>query len=374
MKKCWKYRHNWGYKFFSAFGGIEQIRESMFENQERTNIESLGEFGLIDHLTKQIKIKQPGTIKGIGDDAAVIDFKGKKALISTDMLLEGIHFDLAYTPLKHLGYKSIQVNLSDIYAMNGIAAQVTVSIGISSKFPLEAVEELYEGIYRACEKYNVDLVGGDTTSSRQGLVISVTSIGYADEKDIAYRNTAGEGDLICVSGDLGGAYVGLQLLEREKLVYIENPNIQPDLEGKDYIVERQLKPEARKDIVELLQDVKVVPTSMIDISDGLASEILHICKQSNKGCNIYEDKIPLDPMTYETAREFNLDPTVCALSGGEDYELLFTIKQSDYEKIKLQMDISVIGHITEPSAGCNLVTKSGVVHPLKAQGWNAFKS
>jgi thiamine-monophosphate kinase len=346
----------------------------MFENSEKTNIESLGEFGLIDHLTKQIKIKQPGTLKGIGDDAAVIDFKGKKALISTDMLLEGIHFDLAYTPLKHLGYKAIQVNLSDIFAMNGMASQVTVSIGISSKFPLEAVEELYEGIYLACEKYNVDLVGGDTTSSRQGLVISVTSIGYADEKNIVYRNTAHEDDLICVSGDLGGAYVGLQLLEREKLVYMENPNIQPDLEGKDYIIERQLKPEARKDIVELLQDIKIVPTAMIDISDGLASEILHICKQSNKGCNIYEDKIPLDPMTYETAREFNLDPTVCALSGGEDYELLFTIKQADYEKIKLQMDISVIGHITEPSAGCNLITKSGIVHALKAQGWNAFKS
>lgn len=344
----------------------------MFENQERTNIESLGEFGLIDHLTKQIKIKQKSTLKGIGDDAAVLDFDGKKTLVSTDMLLEGIHFDLAYTPLKHLGYKAVQVNLSDIYAMNGIATQVTVSIGISSKFPLEAVEELYEGIYLACEKFNVDLVGGDTTSSRQGLVISVTSLGYADEKDIVYRNTAEEGDLICVSGDLGGAYTGLQLLEREKLVYIENPNIQPDLEGKDYIIERQLKPEARKDIVELLKDIKIKPTSMIDISDGLASELLHICKQSNKGCNIYEDKIPLDPMTFETAREFNLDPTVCALSGGEDYELLFTIKQADYDKIKLQMDISIIGHITEASAGCNLITKAGVMHVLKAQGWNAF--
>ena len=344
----------------------------MFENTEKTNIESLGEFGLIDHLTKQIEIKQKGTIKGVGDDAAVIDFAGKKALISTDMLLEGIHFDLAYTPLKHLGYKAVQVNLSDIYAMNGTATQVTVSIGISSKFPLEAIEELYEGIYLGCEKYKVDLVGGDTTSSRQGLVISVTSIGYADEKDITYRNTAQEGDLICVSGDLGGAYVGLQLLEREKLVYIENPNIQPDLEGKDYIVERQLKPEARKDIVELLKDINVRPTAMIDVSDGLASEILHICRQSDKGCSIYEDKIPMDPMTYETAREFNLDPTVCTLSGGEDYELLFTIKQADYEKIKLQMDISVIGHITEPSAGCNLITKSGLVHPIKAQGWNAF--
>src|ERR1700761_378254 len=280
----------------------------MFENQDKTDIEKLGEFGLIDHLTKNIKISRESSVKGVGDDAAVLDFKDKKALISTDLLLEGIHFDLAYTPLKHLGYKAVQVNLSDIYAMNGMATQVTVSIGISSKFPLEAVEELYEGIYLACGKYNVDLVGGDTTSSRQGLVISVTALGYADEKEIVYRSGAEEGDLICVSGDLGGAYTGLQLLEREKLVYLENPNIQPDLEGKDYIVERQLKPEARRDIIELLRDIKIRPTAMIDISDGLASEILHICRQSNKGCNLYEDKIPLDPMTFETAREFNLDP------------------------------------------------------------------
>lgn len=344
----------------------------MFENQEKTDIEKLGEFGLINHLTKNIKIAQKSTVKGVGDDAAVLDFERKKVLVSTDMLLEGIHFDLAYTPLKHLGYKAVQVNLSDIYAMNGTAAQVTVSIGISSRFPLEAVEELYEGIYLACEKYNVDLIGGDTTSSKQGLVISVTAIGYADENDIVYRNGALEGDLICVSGDLGGAYTGLQLLEREKLIYLENPNIQPDLEGKDYIVERQLKPEARKDIIDLLKEINLKPTAMIDISDGLASEILHICKQSDKGCNIYEDKIPLDPMTYETAREFNLDPTVCALSGGEDYELLFTVKQADYDKIKFKMDITIIGYITEPSAGYNLITKSGNVHPLKAQGWNAF--
>src|SRR5882757_2945736 len=346
----------------------------MFENQEKTNIEELGEFGLIKHLTQNIKIAQSSTIKGVGDDAAVLDFKGKKALISTDMLLEGIHFDLAYTPLKHLGYKAIQVNLSDIYAMNGMPTQVTVSIGISSKFPLEAVEELYEGIYLACEKYNVDLIGGDTSSSKQGLVISVTSIGYADEKDVVYRNGAEEGDLVCVSGDLGGAYIGLQLLEREKRIYLENPNIQPDLEGKDYIVERQLKPEARRDIVDLLKEINVKPTAMIDISDGLASEVLHICKQSNKGCNLYEEKIPLDPMTFETAREFNLDPTVCALSGGEDYELLFTVKQADYDRIKFKMDITIIGHITEASAGCNLVTKAGNLHALTAQGWNAFKS
>jgi thiamine-monophosphate kinase len=346
----------------------------MFDNKERTEIAHLGEFGLIDHLTKSINLTQPSTIKGAGDDAAVLDFKDKKVLVSTDMLLEGIHFDLAYTPLRHLGYKAIQVNLSDIYAMNGMATQVTVSLGFSSKFPLEAVEELYSGMLLACDKYKVDLVGGDTSSSKQGLVISVTSIGYADESEIVYRNTAQEGDLICVSGDLGGAYMGLQLLEREKLIFLENPNIQPDLEGKDYIVERQLKPEARKDIIEVLKELKIKPSAMIDVSDGLASEVLHICKQSNKGCNIYEEKIPLDPMTYDTAREFNLDPTICALSGGEDYELLFTIKQADYDKIKFSADISIIGHITEASAGCNLVSKSGVVHELKAQGWNAFKA
>src|ERR1700754_4039374 len=345
---------------------------ALFDNKEKTEIANLGEFGLIDHLTKNINLTQKTTVKGVGDDAAVLNFKGKKVLISTDMLLEGIHFDLAYTPLKHLGYKAIQVNLSDIYAMNGTAAQVTVSIGMSSKFPIEAIEELYEGIYIACEKYNVDVVGGDTTASKQGLVISVTSIGYADADDIVYRNGAQEGDLICVSGDLGGAYVGLQLLEREKLIYLENPNIQPDLEGKDYIVERQLKPEARRDIIDLLKEIDVKPTSMIDVSDGLASEIMHICKQSAKGCSIYEEKIPLDPMTFETAREFNLDPTVCALSGGEDYELLFTVKQADYDKIKFKMDFTIIGYITEPAVGCNLISKGGVVHPLKAQGWNAF--
>lgn len=346
----------------------------MFENTERTELSQLGEFGLIDHLTRHIKLHQPETTtKGVGDDAAVLDFAGKKTLVSTDLLLEGIHFDLAYTPLKHLGYKSVQVNLSDIYAMNGTATQVTVSLGLSSKFPLEAIEELYSGMLLACDKYKVDLVGGDTTTSKQGLVISVTSIGFADEKDICYRNGAGEGDLLCVSGDLGAAYVGLQLLEREKLVYLENPNIQPDLEGKDYIVERQLKPEARRDIVQLLKDLKIKPTSMIDVSDGLASEILHLCKQSDKGCSLYEDKIPIDQMTYDTARDFGLDPTVCALSGGEDYELLFTIKQTDYEMLRNQPDISFIGHITEKSAGTSMISKSGNVHEIKAQGWNAFK-
>ncbi len=344
----------------------------MFDNKEKTEVAALGEFGLINHLTKNIVLQDKTSIKGIGDDAAVMDFAGKKTLISTDLLLEGVHFDLAYVPLKHLGYKAVQVNLSDIYAMNGTASQITFSLGISSKFPLEAVEELYQGVLLACEQYKVDLIGGDTSSSKQGLVISVTSIGYADEVDIVYRSTAGEGDLICVSGDLGGAYVGLQLLEREKQVYLSNPNIQPDLEGKDYIVERQLKPEARGDIISILKELKIKPTSMIDVSDGLASEILHICTQSNKGCTLYEDKIPIDPMTYETAREFGLDPTVCALSGGEDYELLFTIKQADFEKIRYNADISIIGHITETSAGCNLVSKSGNVHELKAQGWNAF--
>src|SRR5690606_13446180 len=289
----------------------------MFDNKERTNLEELGEFGLIEHLTKSIVLNEKSTVKGIGDDAAVLDFADKKTLISTDLLLEGIHFDLRYVPLKHLGYKAVQVNLSDIYAMNGIASQITFSIGLSSKFPLEAVEEIYEGALIACKKYNVDLVGGDTSASAQGLVISVTSIGYADQSKVVYRSGAKEGDLICVSGDLGGAYVGLQLLEREKKIFLDNPNIQPDLEGKDYIVERQLQPEARSDILELLAEKDILRSSMIDVSDGLASEILHICKQSDKGCKSYEEKIPIDPMTYDTAFEFGLDPTVCALSGGE---------------------------------------------------------
>lgn len=345
----------------------------MFENKETSSLEQLGEFGLIAHLTKMIELKNKSSVKGVGDDAAVLDFEDKKTLISTDLLLEGIHFDLRYVPLKHLGYKAVQVNLSDIYAMNGIASQITVSIGLSSKFPLEAIEEIYAGMLLACKKYNIDLVGGDTSSSVQGLVISVTSIGHADHDKVVYRNGAETGDLICVSGDLGGAYVGLQLLEREKQIFLENPQVQPDLEGKDYIIERQLKPEARKDIVELLDEMNIKPTSMIDISDGLASEILHICKQSDKGCRIYEEKIPIDPMTYDTARDFGLDPTICALSGGEDYELLFTVKQSDYEKIKNSIEISVIGHITDANDGCDLVSKSGVVHPITAQGWNSFK-
>ncbi|PWS32713.1 thiamine-phosphate kinase [Pedobacter paludis] len=344
----------------------------MFENKERTDINELGEFGLIKHLTANFKIKNDYSVKGVGDDAAVLDSKGKQTLISTDLLLEGIHFDLAYVPLMHLGYKAVQVNLSDIYAMNGKASQITVSLGLSSKFPLEAVEELYKGIELACNKYNIDLIGGDTSSSKQGLVISITSIGYADADKVTYRNGAQENDLLCVSGDLGGAYLGLQILEREKLIYLENPQIQPDLEGKDYIIERQLKPEARMDIVALLEDMNIKPTSMIDVSDGLASEILHLAEQSDKGITIYEEKIPLDPMTYETARELGLDPTVCALSGGEDYELLFTISQEDYKKLKHDVDITVIGHVTDKNSGCKMVSKSEKVHELKAQGWNAF--
>lgn len=345
----------------------------MFENKERTDLALLGEFGLIKHLTQNFKVNHESSVKGIGDDAAVLNFQDKQVLISTDLMLEGIHFDLAYTPLMHLGYKAVQVNLSDIYAMNGMATQITVSLGLSSKFPLEAVEELYKGIELACNKFNIDLIGGDTSSSKQGLVISITSIGYADKKDICYRNGAGEGDLLCVSGDLGGAYVGLQILEREKLIFLENPNIQPDLEGKDYIIERQLKPEGRRDIVDLLSQLELKPTAMIDVSDGLASEILHICDQSGVGCTIYEDKLPIDPMTYETARELGLDPTVCALNGGEDYELLFTIKQADYDKLKHDVDITVIGHITDKNSGAKMISKSNVVHELKAQGWNAFK-
>jgi len=345
----------------------------MFENKERTDLAELGEFGLIKHLTDNFKIRHESSIKGIGDDAAVLHAGDKEMLISTDLLLEGIHFDLAYVPLMHLGYKAVQVNLSDIYAMNGVATQITVSIGLSSKFPLEAVEEIYKGIELACNKFNIDLIGGDTSSSKQGLVISVTSIGFAKKEDIVYRNGAKEGDLLCVSGDLGGAYVGLQILEREKQIFLENPNVQPDLEGKDYIIERQLKPEGRRDIVDLLAQMQIVPTSMIDVSDGLASEIMHICQQSETGCTIYEDKLPLDPMTYETARELGLDPTVCALNGGEDYELLFTIKQDDYTKLKHDVDITVIGHMTDKASGAKMISKSNVVHELKAQGWSAFK-
>ncbi len=346
----------------------------MLENSSRTEISSLGEFGLIKHLTQHIEVKNASTLKGVGDDAAVINYTNTDTvtLVSTDMLVEGVHFDLTYVPLKHLGYKSVIVNLSDIYAMNGQPKQVVVSIAISSRFSLEAVEEIYAGMLLACEKYGVDLVGGDTTSSRTGLVISITVLGEGQKDKIVYRNGAKETNLLCVSGDLGGAYMGLQILEREKSVFKENPNIQPDLEGKDYILERQLKPEARRDVIKLLNELNVVPTAMIDVSDGLASEILHICSQSDVGVELYEEKIPLDEQTYDTARQFGLDPTVCALSGGEDYELLFTIKAEDYDKVKNLPDFTIIGHITNKERGRHLITKSGNVATLKAQGWDAL--
>lgn len=345
----------------------------MLENSSKTDISSVGEFGLIDLLTSPIQLQHPSTLKGVGDDAAVLRYEnGKVTLVSTDLLLEGVHFDLSYFPLKHLGYKAITVNLSDIYAMNGTPKQVTVSLGISSKFSLEAVEEIYAGMLLACNRYEVDLIGGDTSSSKQGLVISVTAIGEADENDVVYRNGAKVNDLLCVTGDLGGAYTGFQLLEREKRVFLANPEIQPDLEGKDYIIERQLKPEARKDIIPMLKGLGIKPTAMIDISDGLASEIIHLCSKSEVGMNLYEDKIPIDPQTYNVAREMDLDPTLTALSGGEDYELLFTIPQADYEKIQNNPDITVIGYVADKSEGIHMISKGGNKHPLKAQGWKAF--
>lgn len=344
-----------------------------FDNSIRTELSTLGEFGLIEHLTNHIELMNTETVKGVGDDAAVLNSGNKHTVVTTDMLVEGVHFDLSYVPLKHLGYKSVVVNLSDVYAMNALPKQITVALALSSRFSLEAVEELYAGMLLACKKYGVDLVGGDTTSSAGGLAISITAIGYAEEKDLVYRHGALETNLLCVSGDLGGAYMGLQVLEREKTVFKENPNLQPDLEGKDYILERQLKPEARKDIIELFKKIGLTPTSMIDVSDGLASEILHICKQSKLGVELYEDKIPIDTLTYDTAREFNLDPTLCALSGGEDYELLFTIDMKDYDKVKNLPDFTVIGHMTNESKGKLLITKNGVVTELKAQGWDGLK-
>lgn len=338
----------------------------------RTQLSDLGEFGLIDRLTADFEAKQPSTLKSVGDDAAVIDFKDKKAVISTDLLIEGVHFDLSYVPLKHLGYKAVSVNVSDIYAMNARATQITVSIAVSNRFPLEALEELYAGIHLACKRYEVDLVGGDTTSSTRGLIISVTAIGEADEQDLVYRNGAKENDLIVLTGDIGGAYMGLQILEREKAVFQVNPNSQPDIEMYSYILERQLKPEARKDIPPLLKELGVKPTAMMDVSDGLSSEILHICTQSGVGCRLYEDKIPLDPQVISTCEEFNLDSTTIALSGGEDYELLFTIKQADYDKIKGNPHFSVIGYITDKSEGVNLITRSGQSIPIIARGWNAL--
>lgn len=338
-----------------------------------TSLSSLGEFGLIDRLTSKVRIYHPETLKGVGDDAAVIDLKGKLLLLSTDLLIEGIHFDLTYTPLKHLGYKSVVVNVSDIAAMNGIAKQITVSLAVSSRFTVEALDELYEGIRLACEHYQVDLVGGDTSSSITGMVISVAVTGEGEANDITYRNGARPGDLLCVSGDLGSAYIGVLALEREKKVFKASPGVQPDLTGFDYQIGRQLKPEARTDIVRLLKSAGIKPSAMIDISDGLASETLHICKQSNTGCKLYEEKIPIDPDTRKHSIDFNIIPSLAALSGGEDYELLFTIPQSDYEKVKAIPEISVIGHMTDPSEGKFMFTPEGNKVELTAQGWDGMR-
>lgn len=344
------------------------------QKQKRTEISELGEFGLIKVLTSRFKSVNESTIKAVGDDAAVLDTgsKDKYTLITTDLLAEGVHFDLMYCPLKHLGYKAVVVNLSDIYAMNGTPKQITVSLAVSSRFSLEALEELYEGIRFACEHYHVDLVGGDTSSSLKGLVISVTAIGEVERNKVTCRDTAREGDLLCVSGDLGGAYLGLQLLEREKQIFMENPQVQPDLENQQYLIGRQLKPEARKDIVELLAEKGIIPTAMIDVSDGLSSDLLHICTQSNVGCKLYENDIPVSQEASRLAFQFNLDPTMCALSGGEDYELLFTIKKEDRQKLESEWDISVIGDILNKSEGVKFFSKGGKLHDITAQGWDAF--
>lgn len=339
----------------------------------RTEISDLGEFGLIEHLTKNIELQNASSLLGVGDDAAVIDHFGKQTVITTDLLLEGVHFDLMYTPLKHLGYKSVVVNLSDVYAMNAVPTQITMSIGISNRFGLEALNEFYEGVYAACNHYGVDLVGGDTTTSQKGFVISVTAIGEVTPDKFVKRNGAQKGDLLCVSGDLGAAYIGLLFLEREKKIFLESPGVQPDLENEQYVIGRMLKPEARKDIVEFFAEKEILPTAMMDISDGLSSEILHICKQSNVGCVLYEEKIPVAEETKMAAFKFEIDPTACALSGGEDYELLFTVSQNDYEKIKDNPGISVIGYITEAEQGANILTKGGSKHAITAQGWNPLK-
>lgn len=341
-------------------------------SEERTEISSLGEFGLIEHLTKNIEFQNASSILGVGDDAAVIDHFGKQTVITTDLLVEGVHFDLMYTPLKHLGYKSVVVNVSDIYAMNAIPTQITVSIAISNRFSVEALDEFYDGVYAACEEYGVDLVGGDTTSTGKGFVISVTALGEVTTDSIVKRSGAKPNNLICVTGYLGGAYLGLLLLEREKKVFLETKGVQPDLENRDYIIGRLLKPEARKDIIAFFENEKLLPTSMIDISDGLSSELLHICKQSKAGAVIYEEKIPVHPDAKDFAYKLEIDPTACALSGGEDYELLFTIEQTDYEKIKEAPGITVIGYITNAEEGATLLTKGGNKHTLTAQGWNAF--
>lgn len=339
---------------------------------QRTEISKYGEFGLIKHLTEKFKLTNPSTLKGVGDDAAVLDYADKKVLVTTDLLLEGIHFDLVYVPLKHLGYKAAVVNFSDIYAMNGTPKQMTVSLGISKRFAVEDLEEIYAGMQLACQHYGVDLVGGDTTASLTGLAISITCIGEGEEGKIVYRNGAKPTDLICVSGDLGSAYMGLQLLEREKVVFAANENAQPDFDGKDYILQRQLKPEARKDIVELLAKNNIVPTAMMDISDGLSSELMHICTQSNTGCRVYEDKIPINYQAAVMADELNMSIVTAALNGGEDYELLFTISLDDYEKILPLEGIGIVGHMTKPELGLHLVGREGEELELKAQGWNSL--
>jgi thiamine-monophosphate kinase len=338
----------------------------------RTEISSLGEFGLIDHLTRNIELKNASSILGVGDDAAVIDHFGKQTVLSTDLLIENIHFDLMYTPLSHLGYKSVVVNLSDIYAMNASPTQILISLGFSNRFSLEALDEFYEGVYAACDKYGVDLVGGDTSSSQKGFIISVTAIGEVSPDKFVQRSTAQKGDLICCSGDLGAAYLGLVFLEREKKIFLENPGVKPDLEGEKYVIGRMLKPEAGKETIDFFENEKIVPTSMMDISDGLSSEILHLCKQSTLGCVIYEDKIPIAEETRNAAFKFELDPTACALSGGEDYELLFTVKQADYDKLVLNEKISVIGFMTAPEEGKKIITRGGNQFDITAQGWDAF--
>ncbi|MCZ8332317.1 MAG: thiamine-phosphate kinase [Flavobacterium sp.] len=340
---------------------------------QRTQLSQLGEFGLIDHLTKNFDVKNASTLKSIGDDAAVLDFGTKKAVVSTDLLIEGVHFDLAYMPLRHLGYKAVVVNLSDICAMNAKPTQITVSVAVSNRFPLEALEELFDGITLAAKVYNIDVIGGDTTSSQKGLIISVTAIGEANEDEIVYRNGAKEGDLLVVTGDLGSAYMGLQVLEREKQVFQVNPNNQPDLDAYTYLIERQLKPEARTDVRELLEQLNVKPTSMIDVSDGLSSEILHICKQSKVGCNLYEEKIPVDPQFINVCEEFNIDSTTIAINGGEDYELLFTIALDDFDKIKANPNFTVVGHIVKEEESSYLITRANTKISLKARGWNALE-
>jgi thiamine-monophosphate kinase len=339
---------------------------------ERTEIETLGEFGLIEHLTKNFETRNASTVLSVGDDAAVIDHFGKQTVVTTDLLVEGIHFDLMYTPLKHLGYKSVVVNLSDVYAMNAQPTQVTMSIAFSNRFSVEALDEFYEGVYAACEKYGVDLVGGDTTSSQKGFIISVTALGEVTPDKFVKRSTAQKGDLICVSGDLGGAFLGLTLMEREKKIYLENPQIQPDLENEDYIVGKLLKPEARKDIIDFFATNDIVPTSMMDVSDGISSEVLHLCRQSNLGCRLYEEKLPVHDLARKAAFKFGLDPTVCALNGGEDYELIFTLKQEDYDKVTMNEEISVIGYMAELEEGSKIITKGGNTFNITAQGWNAF--